>query len=211
MPSIGVVNQKGGVGKTTTSRGLAVAYADAGWSVCIADMDLRQTTATNWTAMRLRDGIKPEVVAQPCRSVKSFRGAGHNLVIFDAPAYSSETTIEIAKAVDFVIIPTGATQDDLEPAMKLGHELLAAGIKSDAFCFALICTLSHGASAGAREYLQSDPRFRVAAGELPAKPGYELAQNKGLSVLETQYPTLNAQAQTLFGDLIDRITEKTHG
>ena len=41
-------SQKGGVGKSTLARLVAREYANAGWSVKIADLDVSQGTSFNW-------------------------------------------------------------------------------------------------------------------------------------------------------------------
>jgi chromosome partitioning protein len=49
---ISLISQKGGVGKSTLARLLAVEIAKAGWRVKIADLDPAQGTATKWKARR---------------------------------------------------------------------------------------------------------------------------------------------------------------
>jgi chromosome partitioning protein len=51
MRSIAVMNQKGGVGKTTTSVSLAAALADAGASVLLVDLD-PQASASSWFGLQ---------------------------------------------------------------------------------------------------------------------------------------------------------------
>jgi len=43
---IAVVSQKGGVGKSTCARLIAREYAQAGWNVKIADLDLPKVRAS---------------------------------------------------------------------------------------------------------------------------------------------------------------------
>ncbi|WP_344840358.1 P-loop NTPase, partial [Actinocorallia longicatena] len=45
---IGVVSQKGGVGKSTISRAVATTYAAAGWNVKVADLDINQAFCFSW-------------------------------------------------------------------------------------------------------------------------------------------------------------------
>jgi chromosome partitioning protein len=54
---VGLVSQKGGVGKSTLARLVAREYATAGWNVKIADLDTAQGTSFNWQARRLQHTI----------------------------------------------------------------------------------------------------------------------------------------------------------
>ncbi len=64
--SVGIFNGKGGVTKSTIARALAVAYAKAGWSVCLIDMDVLNGTVTRWVQRRMANNIEPAISAQPC-------------------------------------------------------------------------------------------------------------------------------------------------
>lgn len=55
---LGMVSQKGGVGKSTLARLVAREYANAGWSVKIADLDVSQGTSFNWQARRLQHTLE---------------------------------------------------------------------------------------------------------------------------------------------------------
>jgi Mrp family chromosome partitioning ATPase len=62
---IGLVSQKGGVGKSTLARLVAREYAAAGWQVKIADLDISQGTSTDWKQRRERAGVKPDIAVEP--------------------------------------------------------------------------------------------------------------------------------------------------
>ena len=59
--SIGVVSQKGGVGKSTIARSIATAYAQNEWDVKIADLDINQSTSYQWQKRRLQAQIEPVI------------------------------------------------------------------------------------------------------------------------------------------------------
>lgn len=128
--AVGIVSQKGGVGKSTVARLLAREYANAGWNAKIADLDIAQGTSFGWQARRLRNGISPIVPVERFGTVEqALRVADHyDLVILDGPPHSSAGTPRIAQASDLVVLPTGLALDDLEPSVLLAQELVQKGI-----------------------------------------------------------------------------------
>src|SRR6202051_3566191 len=120
---LGLISQKGGVGKSTIARGLAREAAASGLRVKLADLDTQQGTSTNWHRRRLDAGAKPEF------SVESFKTAAQALtsvdafecLVLDGPARASAATLEIAREAALVIQPTGASVDDLHPAVLVFH------------------------------------------------------------------------------------------
>ena len=68
---IGMVSQKGGVGKSTLARMMAREFVSGGMSAKIADLDTQQQTCTNWAGRRAENGVSPEIQVQSFASVKS--------------------------------------------------------------------------------------------------------------------------------------------
>ena len=92
---IAVGSQKGGPGKTTIARALAVAFAQNGYSAKIADFDLNQMTATKWQQRRLVAEHLPVVSVEPFSSVTQAltKGGDYDVLIFDGAPQASLTTV----------------------------------------------------------------------------------------------------------------------
>ncbi len=71
---VGMVSQKGGVGKSTLARLVAREYALAGWTVKIADLDVSQGTSFNWQSRRLQAGIEPVIAVERFGTVEWLDG-----------------------------------------------------------------------------------------------------------------------------------------
>lgn len=204
---VAFVSQKGGVGKSTLSRALAREAAAGGLRVKVADLDTQQGTSVDWHRQRLHAGVDPAV------SVESFRTAaqaldvasGFDILILDGPARTSQATLEIARAANLVVQPTGASLDDLRPAVREFHALVKAGIPIGKLAFALNRIGTPAEEAETRAYLQ-EAGYAVLDGCLLERAAYRQAQNTGHSITETRYAGLNGRADALIQSLIDRVT-----
>ena len=89
---IGVVSQKGGVGKSTLARLLAREVAAGGASVKIADLDIQQGTSFKWAARRAANGLTPEIRVETFANVKTAlsEAAAFDVYIFDGAPHALE-------------------------------------------------------------------------------------------------------------------------
>ncbi|RVT87392.1 hypothetical protein DXV76_04750 [Rhodobacteraceae bacterium CCMM004] len=198
---IGMVSQKGGAGKSTLARLFARERARDGFHVRIADLDTQQTTCAEWAADRAEAEIQAQAFG---RLVTALREANrYDVYILDGRPQSSEQTVEIARAADLVVIPTGQTTDDLKPAVKLAHTLTDAGTPPERLAFALVRTTG---SAAEREAVRADlgaTDYAVLDGFLPVSAAYGIAHDRGKSVTETTHRSLNLKAEALA--IVDRL------
>lgn len=135
MRTIAVLNQKGGVGKSTLSSNLAAAAHLAGKRAMILDLD-RQGTAFDWFNAR-QEGSTLEgltvVHADRALSLPRIRELtkGAEIVFLDGAPRLNEVTRSAAVAADLVLLPIQATAPDFWAA-KETLELLdeADGMRS---------------------------------------------------------------------------------
>lgn len=203
---IAVVSQKGGVGKSTLVRSLAVEYARNDWSVKVADMDLKQKTTTEWNCVRMESAVSPSLAVEPFAKVRDVLKQDHlyDLILFDGAGQADVQTLEIAKACDMVILPTGVSRDDLLPQIKLAHELRKKGIpvKRMAFCLSRVGG-SHVEQEAAIEFIEEAGYFY--AGLIQERTSISQCHDLGLAANETKYPSINQVIDQMIQTLGDRL------
>jgi chromosome partitioning protein len=206
---IAMCSQKGGIGKSTLARLIAREYANAGWNVKIADLDVGQGTSFNWQGRRLQNEIAPIIPVERFGSVDQALKftAALDLLIIDAPPNSNAGTLRIAQAADAVILPTGLSLDDMQPSVLLAHELVKKGLPKSKIAFAL-CRVgdSHLEIIEGQTYI-SEAGYRVLIGYIPEKIAYRRASDAGLALTETRFPSLNDRADKLAQSVIDFVTK----
>lgn len=205
---IGIVSQKGGVGKSTISRALATEYARNEWEVKIADTDLSQSTVTNWNKDRLTNDIKPRIYVEQYSSIKDIekQKGKYDLIIIDGAPASNRQTLEIAKASDFLILPTKVTLDDLRPQIKLAHELRKNQVDKKKIGFILsMIGKSNIEVEGAKEYIE-EAGYRCL-GSILQKDSIGQAHDSGKAANETPFKTINNSVDKLIQSIVNYIQE----
>jgi chromosome partitioning protein len=203
---IAFVSQKGGVGKSTFARGVAREAAQGGLKVKIADLDTQQGTCVDWHRDRLHARIRPAVAVEAFATAAEALTIAdqYDLLILDGPARTSRGTLDIARMADLVVQPSGASVDDLRPAVREFHALVQAGIPKAKLAFALNHIGTPTEEAEARAYI-AEAGYTVLDGCLLERPAYRKAQNSGRAVTETSFRNLNTKADELIQALIDRV------
>ena len=105
---ISVTNLKGGVGKSTLSQNLAIAFALDGKKICIADTDSEQQTSVKWSSMRGDDMlqmpvylINPEKITEEILTLQK----RYEIVLIDGTPALTELTTRIVILSDYVFVP----------------------------------------------------------------------------------------------------------
>jgi chromosome partitioning protein len=116
MRRIAIINQKGGVGKTTTAVNLAAALAAAGRKVCVLDLD-PQAHATTHLGIE-PDGELPSLydVLVGSRALADVRReVSENLVVAGSDINLAAAEVELAGVVGREVILRDALAQDAEP------------------------------------------------------------------------------------------------
>lgn len=204
MTIVAFVSQKGGVGKSTLARALAREGAAAGLRVKLADLDTQQSTSVFWQITRNDAGIQPAISAESFKTAaQALAIAGqYDILVIDAPARTSAATLAIAMAANLVVQPSGASLDDLRPAVREFHALVKAGVPIEKLAFALSRIGTDAEEAQARAYI-AKAGYAVLDGCMVERPSYRTAQNEGYAVTETRYKALNSRADALIQALVN--------
>jgi len=135
MKRILVASSKGGGGKSTLTRNLAVAAAADGLQVAMLDFDI-QRTLTAWYGRR-PEGIAEIAHFEARMSVDDVTEAmgieGFDVLIIDTPPSIEDHPEEfriLMRAADFVLIPTGQTADDLHSVQPWMAHVRSTGAKA---------------------------------------------------------------------------------
>ncbi len=186
---IAILNQKGGVGKTTLSVNLAAALALTGQRTLLIDAD-PQASALDWQAARKGESLFPVVgIAKPTlhKDVPGLAG-GYAHIVIDGPPRANDLAKSAILAADLIVIPVQPSPYDIwaaEEIIKLYQEanLFKENLRA---IFAINRKIGNTAiGRDVAEALKGYP-FPLAVSSITQRVVFAESAASGLSVLESE-------------------------
>jgi chromosome partitioning protein len=178
MRTILIFSGKGGAGKTTLTRELAVAATMAGRKVAVADLD-PQAGLTGWYARRRAEAPAMVDISGGNYDPARFSAAGVDELIIDLPPGVPSYVASLVPKADVVLVPCRPSPDDLAAAAGVVDALA----KHPTWAFVLTQTLPRSRlTDGALRQLAA--LGRVAPVSLGLRQDYPMAAIEGLAAIE---------------------------
>lgn len=184
-------------------------YARMGWKVLIADMDTSQSTSFEWNALRNQYNIKPKLDVHRFNTVDQVLkiADSYDLVAFDGAPHATRITQQIAHSCDLILLPTGSSLEDLNPQIRLAHELKESGVPQAKIAFVLSRIGSNKVELQeVLTYLRFTDYF-ILTGQLPEQTAFRQAIREGKSAGETKFARLSQRCKQLVQSIVDRVKE----
>lgn len=119
MQVIGVVAQKGGVGKTTLSGHIGVELSHRGFSTVLVDTDPQGSLRSWWEP---REAAEPSLMSadakQLAAALPALKKQGFDFVVVDTPPQVSALVKNVVELCDLVLIPAKPSSHDLRAVSK---------------------------------------------------------------------------------------------
>jgi chromosome partitioning protein len=199
---LGVVNQKGGTGKSTVATNIAVCFAAEGREVLLIDAD-PQHTALDWRADRPDDHVQLQAIGLPVRNLhqelEPFRRK-YEVIIIDGGGRITATARAAVMVADFIIVPILPSKPDILSTQDFFREVIneVTAVK-DIQGAVLINQVQTGTliNREVREHLK-ELNYPVFDTVLHLYVAYKEAMAAGLSVTEYDPKSKAAQEMAAF-------------
>jgi len=184
---IGLLNQKGGVGKTTLSVNLAASLSRTGARVLLIDAD-PQGSALDWAAARQAEPIF-SVVGLPRATVHKEIGQigqGYDYIVIDGPPRVTDLARSAIMAADVVLIPVQPSPYDIWAAEEVVKLIEEARVYKESLKAAFVVNRKIANTAigrDVREALAAYP-VQVLASSVTQRVVFAEAVAQGLAVHE---------------------------
>jgi chromosome partitioning protein len=212
MPVLAILNQKGGVGKTTLATSIAAALSQLGKRVLLIDAD-QQGSALDWRAARGEAEAAFTVVGIPKDTIHREIGGlskDYDWVVIDGPPRVSTVAKSAIAASDIVVIPVQPSPYDVWAAKEIVDLITEVRVlKEDLIAVFAVNRKIVGTAIG-RDVAQALAEYPIAvlSSAVCQRVGFAESAGSGKTVLETD--PKGAAAEEVRG-LVSEILEQLNG
>jgi chromosome partitioning protein len=207
---ISVLNQKGGVGKTTLAVHIATALAQRGLKVLLVDAD-PQSSSLDWSASREGEALFP-VIGLPKPSLHRDMpaiAADYEAVVIDGPPRVNELARSAIMASDLVLVPVQPSPYDVWAAEEITTLLQEAAVFKEKLKSAFVINRKITNTAIGRDVTEALSQYPlpVLKAHVSQRVGFAESAAQGRTVLELM-PDSTASKEILA--LVSEILEMQH-
>lgn len=189
---IGIVQVKGGVGRSTLATGLAASLAQYGLTALI-DADVSQGTSTSWGRLREQAGRMGALTVVGVADYRALVSHARDLVavnefvIIDGPPRLAEVTRAIMVMSQLCLIPLGASAAEIWATAELMKTITEARDRRLGINARIVWNRFRGHTRSARELgdaAEAQLGLTALSSKLAYRVAYSEALARGLSVEE---------------------------
>ena len=208
---IGIIQVKGGAGRSTIATNLAGILAAEGKRVALIDCDMPQGTSASWAAIRLADKPDSLTVAtasshQELVAVVKRLDAEHDYLVLDGPPRIAEMTRAALILSHLCLIPLSASAAEIWATSDLLSTIHEAREVKPSVDARILWTRFRGSTKSAQE-LSAAAQSELGLKELKAKLGYRVAFSealaRGMTAAEWPERTARVEMQSVAREVIN--------
>jgi chromosome partitioning protein len=208
---IGIIQVKGGAGRSTIATNLAGILSAEGKRVALIDCDMPQGTSASWAAIRLADKPDSLTVAtasshQELVAVVKSLDAEHDYLVLDGPPRIAEMTRAALILSHLCLIPLSASAAEIWATSDLLATIHEARELKPSVDARILWTRFRGSTKSAQE-LSAAAQSELGLKELKAKLGYRVAFSealaRGMTAAEWPERTARVEMQSVAREVIN--------